>query len=318
MNITATLGPASINNSITPELLKKVHRFRLNSGHMNITELRAVLKGIEELFIGSDKTIPVIIDLQGAKVRIGEYIGAEELPDEVHLVNASSSNDASIVPVPDKQFFKALRSKDRLFLNDAKIELEVGHVDTKKIIARVLKNGPLSSHKSINRREHPIHFVKVSDADKKTIGASIKYDFIEYAVSFIHNGEEAKLFRPLVRDKKLVAKIERPECMSHLENIDKNFDELWFCRGDMGSQAGLDRLLDIQAKFVSMFPKLSDTKIIAGRMLMSMVSEAVPTSLETENIVRSKKDGFSGLVLSDETAVGKHPLKVVELVLNIS
>ena len=194
MNITATLGPASLNINIIKELSKKVSRFRLNSGHINSSQLRTILKELEG-------NVPVVIDLQGAKVRIGKFIDVRSLPETVCIIHDDISSDAGVIPLPDRQFFRALKPKDRLYLNDARLELEVIKAGVQKIEAVVIKNGPLSSFKSINRKDHPVHFAKVSDADKKSIGVSLKYDFVQYAVSFIHNGEEAKLFRPLVKHK---------------------------------------------------------------------------------------------------------------------
>lgn len=310
MDITATLGPASLAPDIVKELSKKVSRFRLNSGHMSTSELRTVLK-----MLGDE--VPVVIDLQGAKVRIGEFVNVKELPMELKIVNENISSDVNFIPLPDKQFFKALKIKDRLYLNDAKIELEVVSVDNKGIDVIVVKNGPVSSFKSINRKQHPVHFIKVPDADKKMIGASVKHDNVQYAVSFVFNGEESKLYRPLVRHKKLIAKIERPEAMAHLINIDRHFDELWFCRGDMGSQAGLDQLQKIQNEFISNFNKINRPKFVAGRLLWNMIEHLKPTEEELKHIHSVNKAGFNGLVLSDETAVGKHPLRVVDFLSNI-
>lgn len=310
MDITATLGPASLTPDTIKELSKKVSRFRLNSGHISPSELRTILKMLGNVF-------PVVVDLQGAKVRIGEFVEVKELPQELTIVRENLSNDVKIIPLPDEQFFKALKIKERLYLNDAKIELEVINTSSKKIEAVVIKNGPISSFKSINRKDHPIHFVKITDADKRMIGASIKHENIQYAVSFIHNGEEAKLYRPLVKHKKLIAKIERPECMAHLINIHRNFDELWFCRGDMGSLSGLSELQNIQNEFIANFNNFTKPKFIAGRLLWNMIDHTEPTKEELEHLYSVNKAGFDGLVLSDETAVGKHPLKVVEFLSSI-
>ncbi len=311
MHITATLGPASLSKNITEQLSKKASRFRLNSGHMDAPQLRLVLKELEAT------KIPVVIDLQGAKIRIGEFKDTAFLPAIVCIINDTVSSDVGYIPLPDKQFFRAIKPKDRLYLNDARIELEVINTSDKKIDAAVIKNGALSSFKSINRKDHPVHFAKISDADKKIIGASLKFAFVEYAVSFVHNGEEAKLFRPLVKNKRLIAKIERPEAMCYLNNIHRNFDELWFCRGDMGSQAGLDKLQGIQEEFIKNSKELSKPKFIAGRLLWSMVDNPSPTQAELEHLYSINNVGFEGLVLSDETAIGRDPLKVLDLVLNI-
>jgi len=310
VDITATLGPASLKLDIINELSKKVSRFRINSGHVSPAELRSILKILED-------KVSVVIDLQGAKVRIGEFVDVKKLPPKITIINEQFSADVNFIPLPDKQFFKALKIKDRLFLNDAKIELQVVAVDNKKIEAVIIKNGALSSFKSINRKQHPVHFVKVTDADKRIIGASLKYNNVQYAVSFIYNGEEAKLYRPLVKHKRLIAKIERPESMAHLINIHRNFDELWFCRGDMGAQAGLDELQNIQKEFIANFDKFNKPKFIAGRLLWNMISKKEPTKQELEHLYSVNKSGFDGFVLSDETAVGKDPVKVVEFLSNI-
>ena len=105
--------------------------------------------------------------------------------------------------------------------------------------------------------------------------------------------------------------------MTHLHNIHRNFDELWFCRGDMGSQVGIDKLQTIQDEFMAGFDQFHKPKFIAGRLLWSMVENTKPTKEELEHLYSVNRAGFDGLVLSDETAIGKHPMKVLDLIFSI-
>ncbi len=95
----------------------------------------------------------------------------------------------------------------------------------------------------------------------------LQYDYVAFACSFVFDGTEAEHLRPLTQNRRLIAKIERPESMQFFQEIDRNFDELWFCRGDLGTQAGLKVLGALPANFVAQFPQLSKPKFIAGQVL---------------------------------------------------
>ena len=311
MQTILTLGPATQTEEIITELLGVADGFRLNSSHLTPEQLLKWLDKLSTIFSRTDRTLPVIIDLQGAKMRIGEYPDVPELPnDKVTLLLQNKTDTSSIIPVPHEELFQELRAGDVLTLNDTRIILEIIDVSPNEALAAVLKNGPLCSLKGINRTRHPVPYRVMTNKDKETIELCQKFPFTHYAFSFVLNGEEAALLRPATGQKQLIAKIERPEALSHLSTIDSKFDAIWFCRGDLGAQAGVENLGSLQEQFVTAFEILKSPKYLAGQVLEHMSHFPEPTRSEVVHLHDIQKAGFDGIILSDETAIGKYPLEV--------
>ncbi len=307
-----TLGPASQRDAVITKLLESSDRFRLNASHLNPQSIQTWLKKIDKLSSRVNKIIPVVIDLQGAKLRIGSYPETEKLPSVVNIVLNEKSETTDTIPVNNKKFFLLTNPGEILSLNDAKITLKVISTTDSSIKAEVLKNGPLSSKKGINISKHPMPYDNISDSDKEIIESVKKYSFVQFAFSFVHTGTEAALLRKFT-DKHIIAKIEHPEAMDHLDKIDKNFNEIWLCRGDLGAQAGIENLGKLQEDFVKKIPIFKNPVFIAGQVLEHMTYFEQPTRSEVVHLYNIKQTGFTGIVLSDETAIGKHPLLAAEI-----
>ncbi len=301
-----TLGPVSTEENIIISLLEVADRFRLNISHMNVSDLIDLLLKLNNVFENTSHTIPVVIDLQGSKMRIGKYPSIETIPETVSLVLGETSKSADTIPVPHKILFQTLVQDDIIFLNDAKIILKVTEVKKNRVEAVTLRNGPLSSNKGLNRKNHPVPFYELTEKDINMIKLSKKYDFIEYAFSFAYDGDEINKIRSYTGEHRVIAKIERPEALDNIESIDKSFDEIWLCRGDLGAQAGIFELGRLQASFVSKIQKLKNDCFLAGQVLEHMTNYPEPTRSEVVHLYDSEKNGFKGIVLSDETAIGKN------------
>ncbi|MCP4176564.1 MAG: hypothetical protein GY756_02260 [bacterium] len=311
LNSVFTLGPSSSDDSIITKFLKTADRFRLNSSHMNEKTLNDFLVKLSFIFKKTGKTIPVVIDLQGSKMRIGQYPPRNSIPEKLTLINSTKSGLIYEIPVPHNQFFNSAKTNDLIYLNDAKILIKITKVKDKIIEAVTLVNGPLSSNKGINRQKHPVLFKELTKKDRKMILISNKYDFTEFAFSFAHDGHEAEKIRPYTNHK-IIAKIERPEALKNLKSIDVNFDEIWLCRGDLGAQAGIFELGNLQDFFVSQIKNLDKDCYLAGQVLEHMTHFKEPTRTEIVHLYDIEKAGFKGFVLSDETAVGKNPCEIAE------
>lgn len=309
MKTIFTLGPASDNESLLRFFCKTATGFRLNVAHLTPVKLQEWLDKLTLLFTGM-QPLPVVLDLQGAKMRVGKYPALNQLPSPVTLFLGTESTEPSRIPIPHAPLFQALRRGDRLLLNDARVQLEVTETSNHFAKAVVVTNGPLSANKGINRALHPLPFTEVIASDQDAIAIGLKYPFVQFACSFVLDGHEMDYLRPLTADRVLIAKIERPEAMSHLIAIDKRFQGLWFCRGDLGAQAGLKQLAPLQKEFAAAFPRLTQSKWLAGQVLEYMTHFPEPTRSEVVHLAEARAAGFDGIVLSDETAIGKYPYQV--------
>ena len=312
--LVCTLGPAVDDLKTLTTLVGKVSHFRLNGSHLDTKTLNAWLSKLSSVYEQNDREIPLILDLQGAKMRIGSYANATHLPARVRLVNSSATSPfPDVIPVPHERLFRTLSVGEELTLNDNRIRLVVTELSTDCVFATVKQNGPLSSRKGINRADHPIPFDGLSNRDEGLLQVALDYPFVSFALSFVSCGEDAKHLRNLT-ERNIVAKIERPETFSDLAQIDEAFDELWFCRGDLGAQAGLTALGKLQLQFEKELVDYSKPALLAGQALEHMTHFRRPTRAEIVGLYRAIVGPWSGIVLSDETAVGKFPLETVTLV----
>ena len=315
LKITMTLGPASHSPQVISSLAQSADRFRLNASHLNPTELQGWLKKLESIFSDTKKQLPVVVDLQGAKMRIGQYPKTDLVPERVKLICQSEPSCLpTVIPVPHRRLFKAVKKGELLSLNDGKIIVEVLKKCSEEIEGITIRSGPLSARKGINLADHPIPYKELTHTDKEAINIANFFPFTCFAFSFTQKGEEAKLLRD-VTSKKIIAKIELEKALlDHLEEIDDLFDELWLCRGDLGAQAGIERLGALQYYFTQKLPYLKKPAYLAGEVLQHMTLAKRPTRSEIVHLFDTEQRGFEGIVLSDETAIGAHPTKVAEVI----
>ena len=313
-----TLGPSSFNAEQITNLLEVSTCFRLNIAHLTSEQLEDKLNQIQQIYYESRKELPVVLDLQGAKVRIGKCSEHISLPEQVILIAADKSDETGKIPVAFSSVFENSEPGDRLHLNDAKVILEIEKVSSEEIQAKVIANGPLCSGKGLNSPTKTFELAQVANCDKKAIKIGMKYPWVHFAVSFVNDGIEANIFRPLISERKMIAKIEQISAFDHLEKIDSLFDELWLCRGDLGAEVGFNKLGRLQEEFIKAFPKLKKPKILAGEVLGSMVNQPQPSRSEIVHLYSILKSGFNGIVLSDETACGNYLQDVIKFLENFN
>ena len=307
-----TIGPASQDEPLLKSMADVATAFRLNTGHMNASELEKTLLRLDKLFEERGKVLPVILDLQGAKLRIGKFPRVTSLPEQVTLCLAEESSNPAVIPILHESVFRQTQSGDLLYLNDRKVIVRVMEKTSETSMkAERIQDGALSSGKGLNFPDRVFELARVTESDRQTISIGNRFPFVEYAVSFVDAGQEASLFRPLTGTQKLIAKIERQSALNHVREIDAQFDELWLCRGDLGAEADLRELGRLQREFAGQFPTLQKPKILAGEVLGSMIRSPFPSRSEIVHLSDALHAGFDGFVLSDETACGSYVPEVL-------
>jgi len=311
-NLVLTCGPACENDELLLRMATLATGFRLNVAHLSFEKLTAWLDRLQSLRRQSGCNFLTVLDLQGAKVRIGQYPVVASLPERVELFRGEETERIDRIPVPAESVFAQTSAGDLLVLNDRRVILRVISKTDETLQAEVIKNGALSSGKGLNSPDRVFELARATEKDRGAIECSRAFDNIVYAVSFVADGQESEIFRPLVGNRRLIAKIEQRQAMQNLAQIDKNFDEIWFCRGDLGAEAGLKELGHLQQQFVAELPGLRKPALVAGEVLGSMVANAFPSRAEIVQLYDCGQAGFSGLVLSDETACGAQVSAVID------
>jgi len=310
--IIATLGPAV--KSRVPALIEAgATGFRLNCSHLTMEQLSRWLIELERAFRARGDAMPVWLDLQGSKMRIGRLARLMILQrgDQLLFRNGFSQTSHE-VPLPHAAVFKSIKPGDQVLIDDGKLELKVKDVNNGSFRAEVLNFGELSSFKAFVLRNNDQELVQVSPRDKLFIEQTRHWKFIGYAISYLQSANEIKLFRKYTRNKPLVAKIERQRAFSHLREIAELSDITWLCRGDLGVNGSVYDLFEYEKKFMEYLALTKKPALIAGQVLENMVRQNYPSRSEIAHLGYLLENGFSGIVLSDETAIGKYPVEAVE------
>ncbi len=302
IEIVATLGPASWG-LVAPLCAAGATTFRLNASHMEPKELadRAVT-------IRSDaRASRLVIDLQGAKMRVGNFLARAIRMGERARFSLDGSGGA--IPVPHSEIFRSIRSGETLSCDDGRLRFRVASVGAETLETIALSEGILRPRKGINVLEHPVLLQDLTDSDLACIEATAHLEDVAYAFSFMRDGGEAPWIRRRAPGREVIGKIECCEATENMAAITKAVDSAWICRGDLGAQLGAAAM----ARWISAFDPavLPCSVLMAGQVLEHLTAHAEPTRSEVCHLYDLLARDYAGFVLSDETAIGADPINAV-------
>jgi pyruvate kinase len=311
--IIATLGPSSTDPSIWNEMLSAgVTAFRLNTSHLSLDALHAWLERLGDFLELLQPRPAVVLDLQGSKWRLGEFPAYTfEAGQSVRLVFGPVSRGPDELPVPHVDFFTAVAvSNGKILLNDARVSLVVEEYSNNALTARVVQGGELVARKGVTLETSAYRQENLSEKDQAIFERTRGLDFVRYAISCVKDDLEMAKYRANFGDPAyLVAKLERGPAINSAREIVQSADELWLCRGDLGAELGLRGMAEAAAHFSDGVRELAAPALLAGQVFEYMKDNLTPTRSEVSYLYDSLLKGYSGVVLSDETAVGKYPLE---------
>ncbi|HNY63999.1 MAG TPA: pyruvate kinase [Deltaproteobacteria bacterium] len=309
--IIATIGPGSSRESVWGDMVSAgAGGFRLNTSHLTLEELDGWVRRAGA-FLGPTG-LPLVLDLQGGKWRLGEFPHVSLEPGRtVTLAYGRSASEPDVLPVPHLDFFQAAPASGReIVLNDAKVVLLRETCAERAITARVVQGGELSPRKGITFASCGYRIEDLGGKDRAILERTRGAAFVRYAVSYVKDAEEmARYRRAFGKGAHLIAKLERETALADAHGIASSADEMWLCRGDLGAEMGLVRMAEAIHRFTGQVPGLPVPVTLAGQVLEHMVKSPVPTRSEVCCIHDALVRGYRGLVLSDETAVGDHPVE---------
>jgi pyruvate kinase len=242
---------------------------------------------------------------------LGQFAPLELLDGQIiELVLASSTEQPNRLPVPHADFFQAAPlSSPELRLNDAKVHLRVETIADEHLRARVIRGGSLSAHKGITYLESDFRSEALSEKDQEIIRQTRDLTGIRYAITYLRDAAEMHRYRTQLGPQAyLIAKLERAPAMAEAEQIAAEANELWVCRGDLGAELGLPGMARAVHVLSSRVSSLSCPVMMAGQVLEHMTVATAPTRSEVCAMHDALALGYSGFVLSDETAIGRNPL----------
>jgi len=318
--IVATLGPASS----TPEVLERmvaagVDVVRMNFSHGSAEDHKARAATIREVAARLGRTVGILGDLQGPKIRVGKFDGGKIMliAGESFILDAQCPlGSQERVGLDYRDLPKDVHPGDILLLDDGRLKLAVDAVRGHEIHTRVLVGGELSNNKGINRQGGGLTAPALTGKDMDDIrtAAQIGVDFV--AVSFPKSAADMYMARQLLRaagsDAVLIAKIERVEAVANLEEILESSDGIMVARGDLAVEVGAATVPALQKKMIRLARDRNKLTITATQMMESMIHSPVPTRAEVSDVANAVLDGTDAVMLSAETASGKYPVETIE------
>ncbi len=320
--IIATLGPATDDPKALDAIIDAgVDVVRLNFSHGSREEHVARAETVRNRARAFGRQVGVMGDLQGPKIRTGRFAngpvelveGADFAIDTALEINAGNSE---VVGSTYGNLHEDVKRGDTMLLDDGRIVLWIDQVTGTRIQCRVVVGGELSNNKGINLQGGGLSTGALTEKDREDIktAAAMQADYI--AVSFVRSGEDIREARKLLADAGwtecgIVAKIERAEAVNNIESILDEADVVMIARGDLGVEIGDAALPPIQKSIIKRARERNRLAITATQMMETMITNAIPTRAEVFDVANAVLDGTDAVMLSGETAVGKHPQKVV-------
>ena len=318
--IVCTLGPATstqerINALITTGL--DVARLNLSHGshadHLN--SYRLVRAGSDAI----GRSVGVLADLQGPKIRLGEFPGGPVLltaGDEFTITTDDIPGDRHEASTTYQGLADDVRAGDRILIDDGNVQVDVTGVAGSRVRTRVVVGGRVSDHKGINLPGVTVSAPALTGKDQEDLRWALATGVDIVAMSFVRSPDDAMVARKIMNEAgrsgvPLIAKIEKPEAVRVLPEIVDAFDGIMVARGDLGVELPLEQVPAVQSRAIALARERARPVIVATQMLESMISAPRPTRAEVSDVAGAVVEGADAVMLSAETSVGAYPVETV-------
>lgn len=327
--VVATIGPACAAESVLREMVRAgmdVARFNFSHGgaDFNLELLEKVRKAARAV----KRPVAIMQDLQGPKLRVGE------LPKEgitlseesvVTLLTGVKSAVGDSIPIPYGQLSQEVKRGDRIILNDGMMELEVGAVDGRKIIAKVILGGTLLSYQGMTVPAANLSMESLTEKDESDLLLGLKHGVDYIALSYVRTARDIVDLRQKIREgvksgrasPGIIAKIEKHEALDNFEDILQEADGIMIARGDLGLETSVSSVPVTQKELTAKCLVAGKPVITATHMLLSMTLRPRPTRAEVSDVANAVIDHADAVMLSEETAMGRYPVRVVKTMVDI-
>jgi pyruvate kinase len=316
--IVATLGPASSSGEVIDRLLDAgLDVVRLNLSHGSHEDHRALIREVRERARARERFIPIVLDLMGPRYRLGDIPGAERWLVEGEVVRLGAAGAVGEgLPVGDPDLLRHLKPGERVLLDNGLLELAVESCEDGAVAARVVQGGRVGSRKGINLPDTDLPF-DISAKDRADIAFAVAEDVDFLAASYVHRAADLEALQEVVAaaggQLPLIAKLERQGSIDRLEELVEGADAVMVARGDLGVEVPLHRVPVLQKEIIAAGRRRGKPVIVATEMLESMMEQPRPTRAEASDVANAVFDGADALMLSGETAAGRHPVAAVEV-----
>ena len=314
--ILATLGPVSSSNETIERIFKAgCDVFRLNFSHGSVETHRQNLEWIRQLEDKYNHATCILADLQGPKLRVGEFKNVEESlkKGQKFILDINSKlGDNERVNFPHIEIYDHLTPNTILLINDGRIRLQVIEQNKESLITEVLNDGVISNNKGVNIPDVILPIESLTSKDKADLQKALEMNVDWVALSFVQQAEDIHKLKKIVDGKALVmAKIEKPSAVKNIDDIIQVADGIMIARGDLGVEMPTEKVPIVQKNIIKRCRHYGKPVVVATQMLESMISNLVPTRAEASDVANAIYDGTDAVMLSGESAMGDYPVESV-------
>ena len=324
--IVATLGPASS----TPEMFRQLVRAgldvaRLNFSHGTHSQKAELIAMVRRIAAEEGKPICILADLQGPKIRTGKLLDGKPVQlvagERLTIAPSETRGTAARVGTTFTTLAENLEPGSRILLSDGLIELHVVAVEGEDVVCTVINGGTLGENKGINLPGIPVKVPSLTEKDEEDLEFALAQNVDTVAVSFVRTAEDVRHVKARVAalgsDAWVIAKLEKPQAIEHLDEILEVADGIMVARGDLGVEVPPEKVPAIQKHIIRRATDYRKPVITATQMLESMIDNPRPTRAEASDVANAVYDGTDAVMLSAESAAGKYPVEAVAMMAKI-
>ena len=325
--IVATVGPATSDREMLELLVEAgMDIARINCSHADHGTVARVIEDLLSISQEMDKPVGILLDLSGPKIRTGIMAGS--IPVRLYtgqkfiLTNRKIEGSAHAVSTNYAKLAMEVRVQDTILLDDGLIELIVLDTDETDVVCEVVNGGILKNKKGINLPGVRLSIPAVTDKDKVDLEFGLKQEVDFVALSFVRDPDDVTYLKKLIGDHwppvSVIAKLEKPEALEHLDEILDVADGVMIARGDLGVELPPEQVPAAQKLITRKANAIGKPVITATQMLESMIENPRPTRAEASDVANAIFDGTDAIMLSGETAAGKYPVEAVKMMVRIA
>jgi pyruvate kinase len=325
--LVITMGPSLVRDEDLIQVLEIADAVRINASHNTTVERTETLQRVRKIADTLGRRIPVFLDLQGPKWRVGLLeaplklevgsIGALYMPGDV-----APAGFPWAVPLPHVELFKGAKVGQNWLLDDGALELEITEVKERVLMAKVLVGGLLKARKGVHPIGLDVAFDPLTPKDLEDVRWGVEQGVDLFAQSFVRRVSDLEALQGLIQSlggqQPIIAKIEHSQALDNLEEILKVSWGVMVARGDLGVELGVEKVPALQKRIISKARQALKPVITATQMLESMIECPQPTRAEASDVANAIWDGTDAVMLSAESAAGKYPVGAVQWLARIA
>ncbi|SPD72169.1 Pyruvate kinase 1 [uncultured Desulfobacterium sp.] len=326
--IIATIGPSSSNKAVLKKMiLAGMDVARLNLSHGSHNDHQRVIEHIRSLSLEMERPIGILLDLQGPKIRTGTLKDQRPVVLRKNSVINITTRDipdgtADMVSTTYAGLARDVTKGDRILLDDGLIELKALSVTKDTVRCKIVNGGILKEHKGINLPGVKVSAPSLTEKDVTDLEFGIRAGVDYIALSFVRSPDDLIHIKALIKkhraDIPVIAKIEKPEAVQNLDSILDAADGVMVARGDLGVELRPELVPTIQKEIINKAIVMNKPVVTATQMLETMISNPIPTRAEASDVANAIFDGTDAVMLSGETALGRYPVKTVQMMVRIA